>query len=166
MEGRHASERPVLAVPKPWCGQTPTCPGPWVSPRRSHLIQLSVCGALNRHRTGRARRKWSLCSRDSLFHLRKKSAQNLVPAHLGTTHHGSGVGQRESGPGTRACHLAHLLTPLSPTPLFQSYFLCRNKCLASLLYLAGSDTSSNTQLKQHLRCEALPAHPVGLTAPS
>ena len=127
---------------------------------------VSACGALNRHRTGRARRKWSLCSRESLFHLRKKSAQNLVPAHLGTTHHGSGVGQRESGPGTRACHLAHLLTPLSPTPLSQSYFLCRNKCLASLFYLAGSNTSSNTQLKQHLLCEALPAHPVGLTAPS
>lgn len=143
MEGRHVSERPVLAVPKPWCGQTPTCPGSRVSPRRSHLIQLSACGALNRHRTGRARRKWSLL-KGITVPFKKKVCTELGPSSPRHNHHGSGVGQRESGPGTRACHLAHLLTPLSPTPLFQSYFLCRNKCLASLLYLAGSDTSSNT----------------------
>ena len=91
---------------------------PWVlgAPRRSRLIQLSACGALNRHRTGRARRKWSACSRESLFHLRKESAQNLVPTHLGTTHDGSGVGQRESGPGLSPGSSPDTTLPNSPLP--------------------------------------------------
>lgn len=74
-------------------------------------------------------------------------------------------GSQECPDQAPGLHLAHLPSQTSPTPLFRCYSLGRNECLASLLPGAGSSTSSKTQLRQHLLCDAFPAPPRRTPAP-
>lgn len=147
----------------------PTLPQVWVvhtplSSGSSCLIQVSACGAFNRLSAAGAGDSISMLGDyrfilHAIWRLTGVSQLSSVQPRQGCVGH-KRAWTRQPGPFTWfvSCHCC------SPTPPFQCCFLCRNKCLASLLRLAGSYTPSNTRLEQHLLCEALPAPPLGVPA--